>query len=97
MHCHWLFGVLLLVCTVELCFSSKGDTSYDFTFCKDSCLSSNCGPKSPKKELEWWLKLTGWSCQDNCLYSCMHDVTAEDVRKGNPIRQFYGKVGSTDW
>ena len=38
------------------------------------------------------LVLLGWSCQDNCGYQCMHEVTVEDVLHKRPVRQFYGKV-----
>lgn len=86
-----LLQVLVISSIIELGCASLGDRSHDFSFCKETCVVSNCGAKS-KAELEWWLKLTGWSCQDNCLYTCMHEVTAEDVRTGRPIRQFYGKV-----
>ena len=70
--------------------ASIGDRSGDFRQCvticeKETCRSSS-GPREP------WLRLLAWSCQENCRYECMHSVTAEDLRLGRPVRQFYGKV-----
>lgn len=86
-----LVQIFVFVSVVELSVGSLGDTSHEFSFCKDTCVASKCGVRN-KQEVEWWLKLTGWSCRDNCLYSCMHEVTAEHIRLGKPIRQFFGKV-----
>ena len=85
-----LVQIFLFFSIVQHCTGSLGDTSHEFSFCKDTCVASKCVKN--KEAVDWWLKLTGWSCQDNCLYSCMHEVTAEGVRLGKPIRQFFGKV-----
>ncbi len=85
-----VFPIILIYCCV-VCSGSLGDISYEFSFCKDKCFTSKCGLKN-REELSWGLKWTGWSCRDNCLYTCMHQVTAEDIRQGKPVRQFFGKV-----
>lgn len=36
---------------------------------------------------------SGWTCEENCGYECMHSVTEMHVKAGIPVRQFYGKVG----
>ncbi|PPQ82382.1 hypothetical protein CVT25_008343 [Psilocybe cyanescens] len=37
------------------------------------------------------LRLTRWTCTDDCKYRCMHEITDVDTRSGNPVQQYYGK------
>ena len=78
-----LLAVLLLLLPLASC--SVGDRSHDFHSCVSFCVADGCSLSLP-------LRLLRWNCQHDCQYQCMHRVTAEDVRLGRRVRQFYGKV-----
>lgn len=73
--------------------ASIGDRSIDYKSCLSSCIQKNCSNNPARRDtLAWQLCLFLWTCEDDCRYSCMHQVTSEDVKARKPIRQFYGKV-----
>lgn len=86
--------IFLLVVYLSEIEASLGDRSSDFRRCVSVCVYERCRSSSADGELAASLIVLGWSCEENCRYDCMHNVTAEDVRLDRPIRQFYGKVGS---
>ncbi|KAJ8072506.1 hypothetical protein AAF712_011199 [Marasmius tenuissimus] len=81
------FIILSLVLSV---FASAGDRSSDFHRCLFRCKVAQCDIASPAT-LSIPLRLTQWTCLDNCKYHCMHDITTVDVDKGEPMLQYYGK------
>ncbi len=83
---------LLAICVSSL--ASPGDTSLEFQNCISECRSTECHPG----ELPVALRLTLWTCADNCAYLCSHAVTDEAEQRirlndGSAaiIQQFYGK------
>ena len=86
--------ILLFWFSLDCVLCSIGDRSNDFRSCTGQCHSLSCG--NPSHELPFALRLTGWTCLEDCQYQCMHQVTAEDVRLQRPVRQFFGKV-CLDW
>ena len=86
----WTVVLLVFLVLVSQASCSVGDRSYDFRSCVSSCAAHNCS-----QELSLDLRLLGWDCQEECRYQCMHRVTAEDVRAGRRVRQFFGKVQSS--
>lgn len=86
-----ILAVLAALC-IELAACSAGDRSHEFRSCVAVCWRESCGPTGPP--LPAHLTLLGWDCLENCQYDCMHAVTAEAIGKGQPVRQFYGKVRS---
>ncbi|KAJ3988341.1 Per1-like protein [Lentinula detonsa] len=84
----WI-SILLLECLhmVALTFASSGDRSNDFQQCLLRCDNTECTENS----LPLMLKMTRWTCVDNCKYLCMHEITAQDVASGTAIQQYYGK------
>lgn len=73
--------------------ASIGDRSMDYNYCLNYCIQKNCSNNPARQDsLPWHLRLFLWTCGDDCRYSCMHQVTIEDVTTRRPIRQFYGKV-----
>ena len=73
--------------------ASIGDRSMDYSYCLNYCIQKNCSNNPARRDsLPWHLCLFLWTCGDDCHYSCMHQVTNEDVKTKRPIRQFYGKV-----
>ncbi|TFY72548.1 hypothetical protein EVG20_g483 [Dentipellis fragilis] len=37
------------------------------------------------------MRLTRWTCTDNCKYTCMHAISDFSVESGLPLQQYYGK------
>lgn len=74
--------------------ASSGDRSPAFQSCLLACYPTDCASSLPLS-----LRLTGWSCQDDCAYRCSHTVTdaaeASLAVRHPPssvrIEQFYGK------
>ena len=71
-------------------YASSGDRSLHFIDCVDLCKVTRCGP-------HFWshssvaLRVTRWSCTDDCKYECMHKITDREIQKGARIQQYYGK------
>ncbi|KAI6011073.1 Per1-like protein [Pisolithus marmoratus] len=81
----WTCSVLALLATVVV--ASSGDRSSDFQNCLSKCVD-HCHPWTV---LPLDLRLTRWTCTDDCKYTCMHMLTDNAVRYGIPIQQYYGK------
>ena len=43
------------------------------------------------------LRLTRWTCADDCKYSCMHTLTDLVLESGVRMEQFYGKWQFCRW
>jgi hypothetical protein len=87
--------LLVIVTSMALLASaSSGDRSEDFQECIRRCDDNVCQPSTlhpPKFSPSLSLRITRWRCQDDCKYTCMHAITDEDIVKGIPIQQYYGK------
>ena len=81
------FTVTILLASA---YASSGDRSQEFIDCVDLCKVTRCGPN-------FWsnsalaLRVTRWSCTDDCKYECMHDITDRDIQNGRKIHQYHGK------
>ncbi len=74
-------------------FCSAGDRSSEFRSCTQRCEALTCRNLADvDKKLPLALKLTWWTCLEDCQYQCMHEVTALDISLNRPVRQFFGKV-----
>jgi hypothetical protein len=81
----------LLLTTLALpALASSGDTSAGFQYCISRCDAANCQIIQPPV-LPMTLRITRWTCMDNCKYVCMHQITDRDVINGNAIQQYHGK------
>ena len=71
-------------------YASSGDRSQEFINCVDLCKVARCGP-------HFWsnsslaLRVTRWSCTDDCKYECMHEITDREIQSGRRIQQYHGK------
>ena len=84
----------ILSCVTQLVDASAGDRTLFFRNCLFSCNQRSCGTSGPDaipSTLELPLRLTRWSCSDNCAYWCMHQITDKSTASGKPIVQYYGK------
>lgn len=87
------FSLVILAIVIYTGLASIGDRSTDYNYCLRFCIQKNCSSNPASYDtLSWQLRLFRWTCEDDCRYSCMHQVTSEDVKASRPIRQFYGKV-----
>lgn len=81
---------LLGLISVSLPFvhASYGDYEPAFLACLDDCRQREC---STPPHLPLTLRITFWSCNDNCKYTCMHQITQQKIASGEEIEQYYGK------
>ena len=73
--------------------ASSGDRSDEFQRClakctRDACLTADGGGHRPNALA---LRLTRWTCTDECKYACTHAVTDLALESGVRVEQFYGK------
>jgi hypothetical protein len=83
-----VYGLLLALFTSV--WASSGDRDDNFVQCIQLCNIQNCGASSTYS-MPLALQLTGWTCDEDCKYGCMHEITGKHVRTGTPIEQYYGK------
>ncbi|KAK9763503.1 hypothetical protein K7432_009746 [Basidiobolus ranarum] len=81
-----LLGLLLLLALVSA--KGGGDTEPQFVTCLEECNNTTC--LSPPT-LPLALRLTFWSCESNCKYTCMRDITEKTREAGDTVVQYYGK------
>lgn len=102
----FLLAVLLLCCLLPLASASQGDRSPEFRHCVASCTADVCGPfpnevmafdgdgtVSPIK-LPIVLRLTAWTCSDDCKYHCTHRVTNDAFGR---VRQIKKEAKESVW
>ncbi|KAF9494093.1 Per1-like protein [Pleurotus eryngii] len=82
-------SVPIVLALISGAVASSGDRSQQFTRCVSKCELEICQIQRPHLPLA--LRLTGWTCLDNCKYDCMHSVTENDVASGRAVQQYYGK------
>lgn len=80
---------LILIIWTANAVASSGDRSHSFESCVLRCWTTQCHPMP--KTLALPLRLTRWTCTDDCKYTCMHQITDRDVQKGGRVHQYYGK------
>jgi hypothetical protein len=76
--------------------ASSGDRSAEFQRCLAKCLRNNCitaDGNGHRRDVprSLALRLTRWTCADECKYACAHAVTDLAVESGVRLEQFYGK------
>ncbi|KAJ4482528.1 Per1-like protein [Lentinula aciculospora] len=84
------WAAINLLVFIHPILASSGDRSNDFQQCLLHCDNAICTANSPNS-LPLTLRLTGWTCTDNCKYMCMHKITAQNIASGLAIHQYYGK------
>jgi hypothetical protein len=78
--------LLLIAACIHVVFASSGDRSPEFISCVTSCVGSGCSETFPLS-----LRITRWTCLDNCRYICTHRITDMDLQSGYDVQQFFGK------
>ena len=87
--------ILAALCFATTINASSGDNHPLFQRCVRKCVSAQCDPSFPSKGLSPMLRLTRWTCRDDCSYQCTHQVTTALLHHPNPKErvhhQYYGK------
>ncbi|KAF8437554.1 Per1-like protein [Boletus edulis BED1] len=83
----FLFSTCILVLS-STAYGSSGDRSTEFQNCVSTCYGDHCHPWTT---LPLDLRLTRWTCTDDCKYRCMHMLTDKAISLGHDIQQYYGK------
>lgn len=83
--------ILLLCYAIGYVLASWGDMLYSYRDCLFYC-KLTCSDDGYPGQLPMSLKIFGWTCLDECKYTCMHKVTEDDVINNRVIKQFHGKV-----
>ncbi|KAI0696548.1 Per1-domain-containing protein [Cerioporus squamosus] len=78
------------VAFASLVLASRGDQAAEFRSCVSICQSRTC-QSSTSEPLSLALRLTRWTCEDDCKYHCMHLITDRAVEHGATIEQYHGK------
>ena len=84
------FSYVVVVLPV-LVNASSGDRRPDFIGCVAHCTSIRCPNSSAQLAESLPLRLTGWTCLDECRYDCIHQLTTDDQVNGRPTHQYFGK------
>lgn len=90
-------SIVIFLCILShvalLTIASAGDRSTPFQQCLYLCKLRNCSSQDaqPAGHLPFSLRLTRWTCSDDCSYSCMHQITDSAITQGHPVLQYYGK------
>ena len=79
---------ILLLLFAGLVNASSGDRNSRFQYCLQGQKAQRC---TTDFELPLSLRLTHWTCEDDCKYHCSHIATDIAIREGRQIEQYYGK------
>ena len=87
----YLLTLWLLLFTAGT-LASSGDRSNEFQRCLQQCTRQSCTADGrPVRALPLALRLTFWTCTDDCKYVCMHTLTDLAAESGVRAQQYYGK------
>ncbi|CAG8561496.1 7558_t:CDS:1 [Paraglomus brasilianum] len=82
-----LVAILILLVGCTQVYSSEGDNSKDFKNCVSLCSSATC----PRRKIPPIRRLLQWSCENECEYECMQEITETAKESGGEILQYHGK------
>lgn len=82
-----LLGLALAV--LQICHASSGDRAQTYQNCVSRCHEQFCIYGAT--ELPIALRLTRWTCTDDCKYQCMHLITDAAIDNGDRVHQYHGK------
>ncbi|KAI8063576.1 post-GPI attachment to proteins factor 3 precursor [Gongronella butleri] len=87
-------GYLLVTLAALLPYTtaSYGNEQPIYLTCVAQCKETHCPTVLPLA-----LRLTFWSCEDNCKYHCMQAITDKALQDGTPVYQYHGKWPFYRW
>lgn len=101
--------ILLLALLASPVYASQGDRSPEYRNCVDSCDRDSClvdplwdDGVAHATKFPWILRVTRWTCIDNCRYHCTHRVTNEAHKRVTKIfdkatQDIEGQASRQDW
>ncbi|KXN80620.1 hypothetical protein AN958_09319 [Leucoagaricus sp. SymC.cos] len=85
------YAHVLLLLLPPIVSASSGDRRPEFVECVSHCEWRRCPNAAMELAQPWPLRLTRWTCRDECRYECIHSLTEVDNRDGVRIHQYFGK------
>jgi hypothetical protein len=79
-----LTALIGLAVLATLVYASSGDRNPTFQSCLTGCRVTYCDPSQPP--VPAYLRVFGWTCEDNCRYSCGHAFT-DNINTGSRYHQ----------
>ena len=73
----------------QICYASSGDRAQIYQDCVSRCHTPSCAGGAA--DLPLALRLTRWTCTDDCKYQCMHLITDVAIANGDRVHQYHGK------
>ncbi|KAJ3010954.1 hypothetical protein HKX48_007124 [Thoreauomyces humboldtii] len=86
-----LLVLCLLLTQVPASQASAGDRDSIYLNCVQKCRFTSCRNGEHPPSMPILLRLTRWTCSENCEYECMHSVTRDTLAAGGKVQQFHGK------
>eukprot|EP01130_Rhizamoeba_saxonica_P015546 TRINITY_DN700_c0_g1_i1.p1 TRINITY_DN700_c0_g1~~TRINITY_DN700_c0_g1_i1.p1 ORF type:complete len:326 (-),score=26.66 TRINITY_DN700_c0_g1_i1:34-1011(-) len=91
-----LITVIMIMIMISGTIGSKGDRTTYFKKCLTACRNSTCNNPDAVVQYyenrEFWINAMFWSCEDDCRYLCMRNLTEFRASLGKTeIYKFYGK------
>ncbi|CAG8498892.1 20321_t:CDS:1 [Gigaspora rosea] len=80
--------LVLFITSFLVVSASNGDQDVLFQYCVSNCFVDNC---RQDPQIPFILQFFLWSCEDNCKYYCMHQITDKAILESQQILQYYGK------
>lgn len=73
----WILAVLVSTCcNIDVTLASVGDHSPAYRTCMGKCRQDTCEPAAPLPyDPPLSLRWASWTCEDDCSYRCMHNLT----------------------
>ncbi|KAM4692229.1 post-GPI attachment to proteins factor 3 [Rhinophrynus dorsalis] len=87
-------AVLFLLLLFGAAAASRGDREPVYRECVNSCEQSNCTGvrlRDFRAQQPLYMRLTGWTCLDDCRYQCMWHTVSLYLNEGYAVPQFHGK------
>ena len=87
----WYSALLSII--PSLVYASAGDRADNYRNCVSKCESRVCGDSYDAwaSSVSLPMRLTRWTCLDDCKYGCMHAITDHALRDSLPVEQYHGK------
>lgn len=91
-------AILAAAVFVATCFAtvgaSRGDRERGYRLCVKGCLQSDDCNGSPEP-LPLPLRVFGWTCDENCRYTCAHAMSDKKEAAGRALQQYHGRWAFT--
>ena len=81
--------LLLFLSTFLIVLGSMGDQDPRYYHCFILC-SDTCPEAFTSETRSFYYIYPDWNCEDDCRYSCMHEITSLRLKNGYGVLKYYG-------